>query len=124
MKQGVLEVPSVVNAKLMSTEKNKEILAKYLEMVQTHYTEPSSDEDVVMGTFLLMSVNEDANTINCKDCNKCPNNGNYESLKNVTIPSHKPSSDISTFLKEQRIKENKLLQKKKTLYPVMILNQR
>ena len=35
--QGGLEIPCVVNAKLIVTKKNKEILAKYLEMVQTHY---------------------------------------------------------------------------------------
>ena len=44
-------------------------------MVQTHYTEPSSDEDVIMGSFLAMSVNEDANTANSSDCTKCPNKG-------------------------------------------------
>ena len=69
-------------------------------MVQTHYTEPSSDEDVIMGSFLPMSVNEDANTANRKNCTKCPNmGGKNKSLKNVTIPSPKPSSDIRTFLK-------------------------
>ena len=41
--QGGLEVPCVVNAKLIGTKKNKKILTKYLEMVQTHYTEPSSE---------------------------------------------------------------------------------
>ena len=61
--QGGLEIPYVVNAKLISTWKNKEILAKYLEMVQTHYTEPPSDEDVILGSFMAMSVNEDANTV-------------------------------------------------------------
>ena len=28
-----------------------------------------------MGSFLAMSVNEDANTANRKDCTKCPNKG-------------------------------------------------
>ena len=42
-------------------------------MVQTHYTDPSSDEDVIMGYFLAMSANEDANIANCKDCARCPN---------------------------------------------------
>ena len=37
--QGDLEIPCVVNAKLIGTKKNKGILAKYLEMVQTHYTD-------------------------------------------------------------------------------------
>ena len=98
--QGGLEFPCVVNAKLIGTKENKEILAKYLEMVQTHYTEPSSDEDVIMGSFLSMSVNEDANTGNRKDCTKCPNKGGKnKSLKNVTIPNPKPSSDIRTFFK-------------------------
>ena len=49
-------------------------------MFQTHYTEPSSDEDVIMGSFLAMSVNEDANTANCKDCTKCPNKGGKNKL--------------------------------------------
>ena len=35
----------------------------------------------------------------------------------------KPSSDIRTFLKRQSMKENKLIEKKKTMYPVTILNQ-
>ena len=42
-------------------------------MVQTHFTKPSSDEDVGMGSFLAMSVNEDANTANREDCSNCPN---------------------------------------------------
>ena len=75
--QGVLEIPCVVNAKLIGTKKNKEILAKYLEMVQTHHTEPSSDEDVIMVSFLAMSVNDDVNTANRKDCTKCPSNGDH-----------------------------------------------
>ena len=94
--QGGLEIPHVVNAKLIGAKKNKEIFASY----QTHYTEPSSDEDIIMGSFLAMSVNEDANTTNCKDCTKCPNKGGKnKSLKNVTIPNPKPSSDIRTFFK-------------------------
>ena len=98
--QGGLEIPCAVNAKLIGTKKTKEILAKHLEMVQTHYTETSSDEDVIMGSFLAMSVNEDAKTANCKDCTKCPSNvGKTKSLKNVTIPYPKPSSDIRTFFK-------------------------
>ena len=59
-----LEIPCVVKAKLIGTKENKEILAKYLEMVQNHYTEPPFDEDVIMG----MSVNED--TATRKDCTK------------------------------------------------------
>ena len=42
-------------------------------MVQTHYTDPSSDEDVIMGYFMAMSVNEDANIANRKDFTRCPN---------------------------------------------------
>ena len=37
--QGGLDIPCVVNGKLIGTKKNKEILVKYLEMFQTHYTE-------------------------------------------------------------------------------------
>ena len=93
-------------------------------MVQTHYTEPSSDEDVIMGSFLAMSINEDANTANRKDCTKCPNKGGgNKSLINVTIPNPKPSSDIRTTFKKKCIRENKLIQKQKAMYPVTLLNQ-
>ena len=69
-------------------------------MVQNPYTEPSSDEDVIMASFLAMSVKEDANTANRKDCTKCSNKGGGDkSLKNVTIPNPKPNSDIRTFFK-------------------------
>ena len=71
--QGCLEIPCVVNAKFIGKKNNKEILTKYLEMVQTHYTEPPSDEDVIMGYFLAMNEYEYANTANLKDCTKCPN---------------------------------------------------
>ena len=40
-----LEIPRVVNAKLIGTKKNKEILGKYLEIIQTHYTVRPSDEN-------------------------------------------------------------------------------
>ena len=128
--QGSLEIPCAVNAKLIGTKKNKEILAKYLEMAQTHYTEPSSDEDVIMGSFLAMSVNEDANTANCKDCTKCPNKKQIKSLKkqtlkDITIPNPKPSSDIRTIFKRtwKSIKESKSLQKQKAIDPVTLLNE-
>ena len=52
--KGVLEIPCVVNGKLIGAKKNTEILAKYLETIQNHYPEPSSDEDV-MGSFLAIS---------------------------------------------------------------------
>ena len=93
-------------------------------MVQTHYTEPSSDENVIIGSFLAMSVNEDANTANRKDCIKCPNKeGENKSLKTVTIPNPNLVVISELFLKEQSIKENKLLQKQRAMYPVTLLNQ-
>ena len=67
-------------------------------MFETHYTEPSSDEDVIMGPFLAMSSNEDTNAANRKDCTKYHNKGGKnKSLKNVALPNPKPSSDIRTF---------------------------
>ena len=49
-----------------------------------------------------------------------PIKGENKSLKNVTIPNPKPSSDIRIFLKEHSIKGNKLLQKQKAMYPVTL----
>ena len=41
-----------------------------------------------MGSSLASSVNEDANTANCKYCTKCPNKkGENKSLENVAIPN-------------------------------------
>ena len=48
--QGGLQIPCVVNVKLIGTKKNEEILGKY----QNYYTEPSSDENVIIGVFLVM----------------------------------------------------------------------
>ena len=48
--QGGLQIPCVVNVKLIGTKKNEEILGKY----QNYYTEQSSDEDVIIGVFLVM----------------------------------------------------------------------
>ena len=79
--QGGLEIPCVVNAKLIGKNKNKEILAKYLEMVQTYHRDPSSDEDVITGSFLAMFVNEDANTANRKDCTKYSNKGEKQIIE-------------------------------------------
>ena len=122
--QGGLEIPCVANAKLITTKKNKEIVAEYLEMVQTHYAEPSSDEDVIKGSFLVMSVNEDANIANCKDCTKCPNKGgktNHWKMYQYLTPNLVVISEL--FFKEQSIKENKLLQKQKAIYPITLLNR-
>ena len=70
-------------------------------MAQTHYTDPSSDENDIMGSFLAMSDNKDANTENHEHSTKCPNKGRKnKSLKNATIPNPKPSSDIRTFFKK------------------------
>ena len=77
-----LEIYFVVNSKIIGVKKNEQILAKYLEMFQTHYTGISSDKDVTMGYFLALSVNEDENTAKYKYCTKCPNKGGNNSLKN------------------------------------------
>ena len=116
--QGGLEIPCVVNAKLIGTKKNKEILAKYLEMVQTHYTEPSSDEDVIMDSFGAMSVNENANTANHKDCTKRPNKeGKNKSMINVTIPNPKPSSDNQNFFKRTEYQREQVTPEKEGNVP-------
>ena len=77
-----------------------------------------------MGSFLASSVNEDANTANCKYCTKCPNKeGENKSLKNVAIPNPNLLVTSKLFLKEQTIKQNKLLQKQKVMYSVTLLDQ-
>ena len=92
-------------------------------MVQTHYTDPSSDEDVIMGYFLAMSANEDANIANCKDCARCPNKEGKKlfKMRQYLTPNLVVISEY--FLKEQSTRENKLLQKQKAMFPVTLLNQ-
>ena len=63
-------------------------------MYQTHYAEPSSDESDIMGSFLAMSVNENANPANCKDCTKCPNKRDCLYLVSIKILVY---CDISKF---------------------------
>ena len=50
-------------------------------MVQTHFIEPSSDEDVIMASFLTMPIDKDANTVNCKDCSKFPRKGEKQIIE-------------------------------------------
>ena len=94
-----LKIPCAVNSKLICLKKNKKILVKHLEINQTHYTEASSDEDAIIDSFLSMSVDQDANTVNRTDCIKCSSKLKNKSLANVTMASPKPSRDIRTFLK-------------------------
>ena len=72
-----------------------------------------------------MSVNEDANTVNRKDCTKCPNKGEKDkSLKNVRMTSAKPSSDIRTFLKRtEHQREQVALKKEGDVHSNNELNQ-
>ena len=65
--EGGLEIPCVVNSELIGTKKNTEISAKYLEIGKTRYTEPSFDENVIICSFLAISLIEYANTVNGKD---------------------------------------------------------
>ena len=58
-----------------------------------------------MGSFLALSVNEDANNANCKYCTKSPNKkGENKSLKNVAIPNPNLLVISKRFLKEQTLK--------------------
>ena len=121
--QGGLEIPYVVNAKLISTKKIKKSLQsiwKWFKLIKQNRHLRKMLSWVLSRLCLLMKMQPPNR--NC--CTKCPNKGRKKkSLKNVTIPNLKHSIDIRTFLKEQSIKENKLLQKQKVMYRVTLLNQ-
>ena len=50
--QGGLEIPCLVQAKMIGTQINKIILSKYLNMIKEIYVEPDPDETIIAGTFL------------------------------------------------------------------------
>ena len=55
--QGGLEIPCVVNANIIGKKKNKEILAKYLEMVQIHYTDkPTLNKDFIIIVVIIIII--------------------------------------------------------------------
>ena len=55
--QGGLEIPCVVNANIIGKKKNKEILAKYLEMVQIHYTDkPTLNKDFIIIVIIIIII--------------------------------------------------------------------
>ena len=99
--QGSLEIPCVVNRKLIGTKKNREILAKYLEMVQTHYTELNCHLmkmlSWVFSWLCLLMKMQILQTV--KTAPNVPIKGGKKSLKNITIPNPIPSSNIRTLFK-------------------------
>ena len=48
--QGGLEIPCVVKAEMIGTQKNK-LLTQYLEIVLENYNEVPSEQEVIMGSF-------------------------------------------------------------------------
>ena len=95
--------PQIVAQLLLGISRFKKFL---LDVEPKIISEPSSDEDVIMGSFLTMSVNEDPNIGNRKDCTKCPykreggggaGGGGEKSLKNVTTIPDPKSVMISEF---------------------------
>ena len=47
--QGGLEIPCLVQAKMIGTQINKIILSKYLNMIKETYVEPDPDETIIAG---------------------------------------------------------------------------
>ena len=50
--QGGLEIPCLVQARMIGTQINKIILSKYLSLVNETYSEPSPEETLIVGTFV------------------------------------------------------------------------
>ena len=50
--QGGLEIPCLVEARMIGTQINKTILSKYLTLVNETYAEPTPEELVIVGTFI------------------------------------------------------------------------
>ena len=55
--QGGLEIPCVIKAKMIGTVKNKEILARYLELVNNNYIDVQhTEKEVIVGYFVSLPV--------------------------------------------------------------------
>ena len=50
--QGVLEIPYQFKAEIIATEKNKRILAHYLDLVNKNYKDLLPEKEIIVGTFL------------------------------------------------------------------------
>ena len=60
--QGGLEIPYIVKAKLIGTEKNKRILARYLELVNNNYVDVSPENEIIVGSFVAAPDNRAHNS--------------------------------------------------------------
>ena len=49
--QGGLEIPCVVKAEMIGTQKNKLLLARYLDVASENYNDVPPEQEVIIGTF-------------------------------------------------------------------------
>ena len=62
--QGGLEIPCQVKAEMMATEKNKRILAHYLDLVNKNYKDLPPEKEIIVGYFLASENSQECKASN------------------------------------------------------------
>ena len=92
--QGGLEIPCIVKAKMIATEKNKLILARYYELAKKSYVDVSPEREIIIGSFL------DDNQVNsAENISFSVERGIRRKEEKVSTLDKRTSQDIRSFFK-------------------------
>ena len=58
--QGGLEIPCQVKAEMIATEKNKRILAHYLDLVNKNYKDLPPEKEIIVGSFFASENSQES----------------------------------------------------------------
>ena len=98
--QGGLEIPCLVQARMIGTQINKIVLSKYLAMVNDTFVEPDPDEMIIVGTFL--QEEPDVAVENSEALSPAPPRKENKKKKKSDPPPR--SKDIRDLFKQQMLK--------------------
>ena len=62
--QGGLEIPCQVKAEMMATEKNKRILAHYLDLVNKNYKYLPPEKEIIVGSLFMSEISQESEASN------------------------------------------------------------
>ena len=62
--QGGLEIPCQVKAEMMATEKNKRILAHYLDLVNKNYKDLPPEKEIIVGSLFASEISQESEASN------------------------------------------------------------
>ena len=62
--EGGLEIPCQVKAEMMATEKNKRILAHYLDLVNKNYNDLPPEKEIIVGSLFASEISQESEASN------------------------------------------------------------